>query len=513
VLRRFGEGQPAMPLPPFPEGKFQLGSNETVVLIGQENFVREQKAGELEALLASAFADKAPRFRSMAWEADTVYEQWRDLNFGSWAGQIESAGATVIMAQFGQMEALDGVKRLAEFTAAYHRLLDQFATRTRKLVLISPMPFQKPKASHAPDLTLRNGDVAAYANAVREIAKQRGAVFVDLSVGLPTYGRSVSDYTEDGIHLTAAGLRIVAGVIGTRLGAEPNASASLEPVRTAIVEKNQLWFDCWRPANWSFVYGDRMDQRFGKASGAEPSLLQAFERQRPLVEQADARIHALVRGQQPPPLALPKLPVSPEEAKAISPEEQLKTFTTAEGYEINLFASERDGVVKPTQFSWDEKGRLYVACSPTYPQTLASIPPADYILALEDTDGDGRADKSWKFAEGLTMVQGVEPGAGGVYVCDFDQLLHFRDTDGDGKADERRVIFSGFGIGDTHQLINSICHGPDGSLWFSQGLHAMSRVETPFGIARLDRAAVWRMRPRELRLEGFFGGGMAGANC
>jgi putative membrane-bound dehydrogenase-like protein len=200
-------------------------------------------------------------------------------------------------------------------------------------------------------------------------------------------------------------------------------------------------------------------------------------------------------------------------APALSPDEQLATFTLAEGYQINLFASERDSVVKPIQFSWDEKGRLYVACSPTYPQTLASMPPADYILVLEDTNGDGRADKSWKFAEGLTMVQGVEPGAGGVYVCDFDQLLHFRDTDGDGRADERRVVFSGFGIGDTHQLINSICHGPDGSLWFSQGLHAMSRVETPWGVARLDRAAVWRLRPRELRLEGFFGGGMAGANC
>ena len=519
VLRRFGEGQPGLALAPFPDGKFQLGPNETVVLIGQENFVREQKAGELEGQLASAFAEKAPRFRPMAWEADTVYEQWRDLNFGPWAGQIESAGATVIMAQFGQMEALDGVKRLAEFTAAYHRLLDQFATRTRRLVLIAPMPFEKPLASHAPDLTQRNDDVAAYANAVRAIARQRGAVFVDLPAALArrTSGRRL---TEDGIHLTASGLREVAAVITHSLGAEENLSAALDPVRAAIVEKNRLWFDCWRPANWSFVYGDRMEQKYARAGGTGPSLREAFERQRPLVEQADARIHALSLGapvSDPARTAATQRAGSetgaPTEAKALSPEEQLTTFTTAEGYEINLFASERDGVVKPTQFSWDEKGRLYVACSPTYPQTLASVPPADFILVLEDTDGDGRADKSWKFAEGLTMVQGVEPGAGGVYVCDFDQLLHFRDTDGDGKADERRVLFSGFGIGDTHQLINSICHGPDGSLWFSQGLHAMSRVETPWGVARLDRAAVWRMRPRELRLEGFFGGGMAGANC
>ena len=512
VLRRFGEGQPGVPLASFSDGKFQMGSNETVVLIGQENLVREQKAGELEAQLAAAFAEQAPRFRSMAWEADTVYDQWRDLNFGAWAGQIESVGATMVVAQFGQMEALDGVQRLTEFSTAYHRLLDQFATRTRRLVLIAPMPFEKPLASHAPDLTLRNSDVAAYANAVREIARQRGATFVDLPAALAKR-TSGSRLTEDGLHLTADGLREVALVVAKSLGAEPNLSSGLDPVRAAIVEKNRLWFDGWRPANWSFVYGDRMEQKFGKAGAAEPSLREAFERQRPLVEEADARIHALARGNQPAPLALPRLPKSHPEAKALSPEDELASFTTAEGYQINLFASERDGVVKPTQFSWDEKGRLYVACSPTYPQTLASAPPADYILVLEDTDGDGHADRSWKFAEGLTMVQGVEPGAGGVYVCDFDQLLHLRDTDGDGRADERRVLFSGFGIGDTHQLINSICHGPDGSLWFSQGLHAMSRVETPWGVARLDRAAVWRLRPRELRLEGFFGGGMAGANC
>lgn len=513
ILSRFGRAQPGLPIGPFADGKFALGTNEVVVFVGQENSVRESKAGELEALLASAFAAKAPRFRSMAWEADTVYEQWRDLNFGSWARQLEAAGATIVVAQFGQMEALDGVARLPEFTAAYHRLLDQFAARTRKVVLVSPMPFEKPVASHAPDLRKRNEDVQAYANAVREIAKQRGAVFVDLRHGFAVDSRNPSDFVEDGIHLTPGGLRRIAGSIAVQLGVEPKLSAELEAIRAAIVAKNQLWFDAWRPANWSFVYGDRVNQMFGKAGGTEPSLKESFERQRPLVSAADARIHALARGSNVPPLAPAKAMNVGEQPKAISPEEQLATFTVADGYQVNLFASERDGVVKPTQIAWDERGRLYVACSPTYPQTLASAKLADYILVLEDTDGDGKADKSWRFAEGLTMVQGLEVGDGGLYVCDFDQLIHLRDTNGDGKADTRRVVFSGFGVGDTHQLINSICHGPDGSLWFSQGLHAFSRVETPWGIARLDRAAVWRLNPRTLRLEGFFGGGMAGANC
>ena len=185
----------------------------------------------------------------------------------------------------------------------------------------------------------------------------------------------------------------------------------------------------------------------------------------------------------------------------------------AERWEVTLFASEADGVSKPTQIAWDERGRLFAACSPTYPHTIPWVAPADFITMLEDTDGDGKADRSTRFAEGLTMVEGLEPGDGGLYVCDFDKLVHLRDRDGDGKADERRVVFAGFGIGDTHQLINSLSHGPDGSLWFTQGRHASSRIETPWGLRQMFGSGVWRLRPRTQQLEGFFGGNKAGSNC
>ena len=121
--------------------------------------------------------------------------------------------------------------------------------------------------------------------------------------------------------------------------------------------------------------------------------------------------------------------------------EEQATFTVADGFEVNLFADENLGVAKPTQFAWDAKGRLYVCCSPTYPQAVPGVKPRDYILRLEDTDGDGKADKAVRFAEGLTMVQGVEPleerdGSVSILVCDFDRLLRLTDKDGDGKADE-----------------------------------------------------------------------------
>jgi len=61
------------------------------------------------------------------------------------------------------------------------------------------------------------------------------------------------------------------------------------------------------------------------------------------------------------------------------------------------------------------------------------------------------------------------------------------------------VLLRGFGTGDTHQNINSFRWGPGGELWMCQGLHAFSRVETPWGISRLEPGGIWRLHPRRLR--------------
>ena len=513
-LRRFGDAPaPARERPAF-AGQFVLETNETIAFIGQANFVREQKSGELEALLASHFAEKQPRFRWMAWEADTVYEQWRDMNFGSWAGQLEWSGASVVVAQYGQMEALDGAAKIDDFIRAYAKLLDQISTQTKRLVLISPMPFEKPPTEHIPDLTSRNGDVRRYAGAIRKLAQERGAVFIDLSAEPAGGSRQARRMTDNGIHLTEEGLRVIGGriaeALGVRAGLRP-ASVSRDALREAVIEKNRLWFDCWRPANWPFAYGDRTWADFGKPNPFAPELKDEFAQFKPLIASADARIHALARGESFAPLPATVPPKS--EAEFVSPELERAAFKMAEGYDVNLFASEADGVIKPIQMAWDERGRLWVSCIPTYPQITPGARPADYVMICEDTDGDGRADKFTRFAEGLNMPQGLELGDGGLYVCNGTELLHLRDTNDDGRADERRVLASGFGMGDTHQLINSLGYGPDGTLWFSQGLHIISRLESPWGISQLHKSGLWRMNPRTLRFDGFFNGAKAGHNC
>jgi putative heme-binding domain-containing protein len=194
------------------------------------------------------------------------------------------------------------------------------------------------------------------------------------------------------------------------------------------------------------------------------------------------------------------------------PAAQLASFKLADGLEMNLFASEKDGVVKPIQMRWDERGRLWITCSPSYPQIGPGETADDRIVVVEDSDGDGRADRSHVFARGLTMPLGIEVGRGGAYVADGTELVHLADTDGDGRADSRRVILKGFYTGDSHQSINNFTWGPGGELLMCQGLHAYGHIETPWGVERLRQAGVWRLRERRLRLDAFLGEDMGPQN-
>jgi putative heme-binding domain-containing protein len=187
------------------------------------------------------------------------------------------------------------------------------------------------------------------------------------------------------------------------------------------------------------------------------------------------------------------------------PAAEQASFQVADGFEVHLFASEKDGVVKPIQIRFDARGRLWVIGSTVYPQIQPGETPDDKILILEDRDGDGRCDKTTVFARGLMIPTGLELGDGGAYIGHGTELLFLKDTDGDDQADERRVLLRGFGTGDNHQNINSFRWGLGGELWMCQGLHIHSNVETPWGLVRLHQAGLWRLRPRLMKLEGFYG--------
>ncbi len=517
---------------------------DTVALAGGANIERTRFYPWLQTQLVAAFPDGTLKVRNFGWEGDTVFEQWRDggdvekldakrresekriqEQTGStswrqqrdWHQQLTEAGATVVLAQFGQMESLAGADRLPAFVAAYEKLIAEFqggsaAEPARRVVLLEPVPFEASNLPHGPDLPTLNGQLATYTTAIRGLAAKLKLTFVSLT----GVGGIHPPLTENGFHLSEVGHRFVAKRVMEGLGLAAAQEDSLSAAHREMQELERLWFDTWRPMNWAFLTGDRTNVPYSRDWKDNDKRLFPEEMRDflPLVEQAEANVRAALAGKPTTPVPVrSSIPLESPAAEPQSPEEQLASFQVTDGFAVNLFASEADGIVKPVQMRWDECGRLWVACSPSYPQIKPGEKANDYVVVCEDTDDDGRADRFHKFVEGLFMPAGIELGDGGLYVAQGTELLHFQDSDGDGTADSRRVLMGGFGTADSHQMINCINWGFGGELWFSQGHHIYSRVETPYGVETLNRAGIWRYRPRTGHLDPFFQWSSAGANC
>ncbi|MCD8535804.1 MAG: dehydrogenase [Verrucomicrobia bacterium] len=170
---------------------------------------------------------------------------------------------------------------------------------------------------------------------------------------------------------------------------------------------------------------------------------------------------------------------SPAPTTPLSPGEAVKSFTLPAGYEMRLFAAEPD-VINPVAMTWDHQGRLWVIELFEYPTGAKDgEKPRDKIKVLEDTDGDGKADKVTVFADGLNLATGLALGNGGVYVGQAPHLLFLQDFDGDDVADTREIILTGFGMEDRHELLNGFQWGPDGWLYMTHGVFTHSRVVNP----------------------------------
>src|SRR5206468_9616808 len=87
----------------------------------------------------------------------------------------------------------------------------------------------------------------------------------------------------------------------------------------------------------------------------------------------------------------------------------------------------------------------------------------------EDTDGDGKYDKSTIFLDGLNFPNGIMPWRKGVIVCAVPEMFYAEDTDGDGKADVRKVLFTGFNEGNQQHRANGFDYGLDGWLYGANG--------------------------------------------
>jgi len=185
--------------------------------------------------------------------------------------------------------------------------------------------------------------------------------------------------------------------------------------------------------------------------------------------------------------------------KPLPPEESIKHLITPPGIEPKLFASEPK-IFKPVAMNWDERGRLWIAETFDYPNELqAPGQGRDRISILEDTDGDGVADRFTVFAEKLSIPTSLLPYNGGVIVAQAPDILFLKDTDGDGKADQRKVLISGWGTNDTHAGPSSLRWGPDNWVYGIVGYSGFNG-ETGGRELRFGNG-IWRMKADGSALE------------
>ncbi|ASV29109.1 PVC-type heme-binding CxxCH protein [Maribacter cobaltidurans] len=199
-------------------------------------------------------------------------------------------------------------------------------------------------------------------------------------------------------------------------------------------------------------------------------------------------------------------PLDPIINAGLSGKEAAKAMTLPAGFEITLAAAEPD-VVRPISFTIDARGRLWVVEGHTYPVPAEEGKGRDRILIFEDTNGDGTLDKRKVFMEGLNMASGIEVGMGGVWLGAAPYLMFIpTDFENDEPKGEPEILLDGWGLDDTHEVLNNLRWGPDGWLYGVHGVFTHSKVGKP-GTPEDERtkvnAAVWRYHPTRHEFEVF----------
>jgi putative membrane-bound dehydrogenase-like protein len=220
----------------------------------------------------------------------------------------------------------------------------------------------------------------------------------------------------------------------------------------------------------------------------------------------------------------------------LPPAESLARMRVPADLAVDLLLNE-PLVAQPAHFSFDARGRLWVAQYRQYPYpaglkmvsrdkyyraTYDRLPPAppyhdrghDIISVHEDTDGDGKFDRHRQVLTGLNMANAVLHGHGGIWVMHTPYLLFYPDADGDDIPDaEPEVRLAGFGLEDTHSIANGLAWGPDGWIYGAQGSTTTSHIRRP-GIdapnapgVYYESCMVWRYHPDTHAYEIFAEGG------
>ena len=505
----------------------EVNDGDRIVLLGGTLAERMQHDGWLETMLQSHFPEKQLSIRNLGFSADSVNERLRVVGFGSQEDWLKRTKPDIIFAFWGFNESFAGERGLKQFESDLRNFISHQKNTVLKgdtapeLILFSPIAHENLRRPHLPSGKKTNDNLKKYTEVMSRVARETETPFVDLFT--PTFQifkTKHSPWTINGIHLNEYGNRQLAEIIVQQLFPQfadnELSEARLKKIRQAIQDKNFYWFHRYQTTDGYNVHGRRADLKYVDDLSNREVMMREMQILESMADNRDRGVWAVAQGgtYQFDDDNLPEhievvtnKPGPGPDGKYlfVGGEEAIEKMEVPEGAEVNLFASEEQfpELINPVQIGFDTQNRLFVAAWPSYPHWKPGEEMNDKLLILEDTDQDGKADTCKTFADGLHNPTGFEFWGGGVFVAMAPDLLFLKDTDGDDKADVRIRVLHGLSSGDTHHAANSFVFGPDGCIYFGEGIFHRTQIETPHGPIRNRDGCIWRFDPRTWKVERF----------
>jgi mono/diheme cytochrome c family protein/glucose/arabinose dehydrogenase len=522
-----------------------LRKDSHIVLIGNNLGSRMMNFGHFETELHLRYPDSTLFIRNMCDGGNTPGFRPHAARVSPWAfpgaekfqtelshysdsqGQFETEDqwltrlqADIIIAFFGYNESFQGKEGLQN----YKDELDAFIKHTLNqkyngasaphLVIVSPIAFEDLSAKFdLPNGQKENANLELYAEAMKEVSAKNNVDFVNaFTPSKEWFATSEKPLTIDGSQLTDEGYTKFSLLLTDQIFGKvtPSAESHRALVRAAVLEKNWMWHNDFKIPNGVHVYGRRFNPYGPENYPAEivkiremtalrdRAIWQAAKGEHMDLSEADKKTSKL------PEVKTNYNPQKNGSLEYLYGQDAVNKIKLAAGYKIELFASEKEfpDLAKPSQISFDNKGRLWVATMPSYPHYKpGDQKPNDKLIILEDTNADGKADKQIIFADGLHLPNGFEIAAEGVYVSQGTNFMLYTDTDGDDKADKKEILLSGFDDHDTHHEIHAYCADPSGAIYMGEGVFLHTNVETSYGPVRATNGGFYRYNPNRHHLE------------
>lgn len=477
-----------------------IPNDSLTVLYGNSLLNRLQEEGTFEAYLHAANPDKKNQLRSMAYVGDQVHFRIRPEKFGNHKSYlVDQWTADQVIMAFGGNEAQLGPEGLAAFKDQLDSYLDIITERhpDNRYVLCSPIAVENNNRILNLIAETRNQNLQLYSDAIAAAAKARQMTFIDLFGPTKTLFKNTDGkYTVDGLQLNELGAGKIGQILAQQiLGEKSNTidptTLGFTALKNLVRRKAYEVAQCYHPSNGISYYGTRArDYEYTAEIPHHLKLANLLDQA--IWKQANSLNKAL---------PFPNLPVLKAEMPSRKPKnglgiiksskDDLKDFTIADGFELNCFASSEDfpELINPLQIQFDTKGRLWVTCFASYPHPLPGAVANDFILILEDTDNDGKADKKTVFADNLLLPDGFVLYKKGALVSVSRKIIYLEDTDGDDVADLREEFLRGFDNTDTHHS-GYLSRSPRGDLILSEALFHRGQFETHNGVVHTKDTSI-----------------------